>query len=63
MKPRIEIFKDTAGQWRFRVRAGNGQIVAQSEGYTTKRGASKGVRALKRAVDGADGIKPEGGKP
>lgn len=37
-------------RWYFRVRAANGEIVAQSEGYTSKAAAEKGVRALRRAL-------------
>ena len=37
-------------EWRFRIRAANGEIVAASEGYTTKASAEKGVRALRRAL-------------
>lgn len=39
-----------ATDWRFRVRAVNGEIVAQSEAYTTKAAAEKGIRALRRAL-------------
>ena len=31
-----EIFKDAADEWRWRLVAGNGETVAQSEAYTTK---------------------------
>lgn len=37
-------------KWFFRVRAANGEIVAQSESYTTKAAAEKGIRALRRAL-------------
>lgn len=37
-------------EYRFRVRARNGEIVASSEGYTTRAAAEKGVRALRRAL-------------
>lgn len=36
--------------WYFRVRAHNGEIVAQSEGYNSKAAAEKGLRALRRAL-------------
>lgn len=41
---------DPHPEWRFRVKAPNGKIVAQSEGYVDKAGAEKGVRALRRAL-------------
>ena len=35
---RIEEYQDKAGQWRWRIRAGNGLIVADgSEGYASRR--------------------------
>lgn len=34
---RFEIFRDSASQYRFRLVASNGEIVATSESYTTKR--------------------------
>lgn len=42
----IEIFKGKDKQFYFRVRAGNSEIVAQSEGYRTKANAIKGITAL-----------------
>jgi uncharacterized protein YegP (UPF0339 family) len=41
----IEVFKGTDGQWYWHLRAGNGEIVTQSEGYTRKASA---LRAAKR---------------
>jgi len=43
---KIEVFRGKDGQWYFRVKAGNGQIVAQSEGYTRKYDAKKGAIRL-----------------
>lgn len=37
-------------EWFFRVRSGNGQIVAQSQAYTTKYHAEAGAAALKRLM-------------
>jgi uncharacterized protein YegP (UPF0339 family) len=42
----IEVFTDEAGQFRFRVKGGNGEIVAQSEGYTRANDAVRGVNTL-----------------
>jgi uncharacterized protein len=42
--PRVgnfEIFLDSQKQYRWRFRSGNGEIVAQSEGYTTKAAARR----------------------
>jgi hypothetical protein len=52
-KGRIEEFQETYGKkpiphtdYYFRVRAANGKIIAQSEGYKTKASRAKGIRAL-----------------
>jgi len=37
------IFEDSSGEWRWNVRAGNGEIIAQSEGYTRKADAERGL--------------------
>jgi uncharacterized protein YegP (UPF0339 family) len=42
----FEVFKDKAGQWRYRVRADNGEVVAQSEAYTTEESAKRATRDL-----------------
>lgn len=36
-----EIFLDRKGQFRFRVKARNGEIICQSEAYTTKAKATQ----------------------
>jgi uncharacterized protein YegP (UPF0339 family) len=45
-RARVEVFKDRKGQWRFRLIAGNGEIIAQSEGYTRKYTATLGARRV-----------------
>lgn len=44
--PRIEIYRDKSGQYRFRLRSRNGQIIAASEGYTTKAACENGVESV-----------------
>lgn len=36
---KTELYKDTAGEWRFRIKADNGEVVAVSEGYHNLRDA------------------------
>ncbi len=38
-----EVFKDKTGEWRWRLVANNGEVVAQSEAYTTKESALRGA--------------------
>ncbi len=50
--PKFEVYTDKAGETRFRLKAKNGQIVAVSEGYKTKKSALNGIESVrKNAVD------------
>lgn len=46
----IKMFKGDDGQWYWHVKAKNGKIVAQSEGYKTKHGAMNGAKALVKSI-------------
>ncbi len=41
------IYKDVSGNYRWRLKANNGEIVANSEGYTTKQSAINSVHWVK----------------
>ena len=45
--PKFQIFEGRDGQFYFRLRAANGEIIAQSEGYTSKEGAENGIASVK----------------
>ena len=50
--PKFEMYTDKAGEFRFRLKATNGQIIAVSEGYTTKPKCQNGIASVaKNAVD------------
>jgi uncharacterized protein YegP (UPF0339 family) len=44
---KFEVYEDKAGESRFRLEAGNGEIIANSEGYTTKASCLKGIESVK----------------
>jgi len=51
MQGKFEVFEgDEDGDWYFRLRAVNGKIIAQSEGYSRKRNALKGIAAIKKCA-------------
>ncbi|MGH3761981.1 YegP family protein [Actinophytocola sp.] len=54
MAAKFEIYTDAKGEFRFRLKAGNGEIVATGESYKTKSGVINGVDAVKRAAAEAD---------
>lgn len=46
MAGKFEIYKDKAGEFRFRLKSSNGQTVLASEGYSSKAGAKKGISSV-----------------
>ena len=46
--PRFEIYRDRAGEYRFRLLARNGKIVAASEGYVTHQGCLEGIASVRK---------------
>lgn len=47
MSGKFEIYQDKAGEYRFRLKATNGQIILASEGYSAKAGCTNGVASVK----------------
>ena len=47
------MYEDKAGKFRFRLKAGNGEIVAVDEAYDALASAKEGCAAVQRAADGA----------
>jgi len=43
--------KDRKKQYRFRLIADNGKVIAVSEGYKTKTGCLRGIRSVKSNAD------------
>jgi uncharacterized protein YegP (UPF0339 family) len=47
----FNLYKDKAGEWRWRLIASNGKTVADSgEGYTTKANAQAGIASVKEGA-------------
>lgn len=44
----FELYTDKAGEFRFRLKAGNGQCILASEGYKAKRSALSGIDSVRR---------------
>ncbi len=52
--PKFELYTDKKGEFRFRLKASNGQIIAVGEGYTTKANCENGIASVKKnAADAA----------
>ena len=52
--PKFEMYEDKGGEFRFRLKARNGQIIAVSEGYTTKASCENGIESVKKNAPEAD---------
>ena len=51
-QPTVEVYTDKAGEFRFRLKATNGQIIAVGEGYKQKDSCLNGIESIKKnAVD------------
>lgn len=49
--PKFEIYTDKAGEFRFRLKATNGEIIATGEGYASKAGCKNGIESIKKNAD------------
>lgn len=48
MAGKFEIYKDKKGEFRFRLKASNGEPILASEGYKTKRSCKNGIDCVKK---------------
>lgn len=46
--PKFEVYTDKAGEYRFRLKATNGQIIAVGEGYKALAGCMNGIESVKK---------------
>ena len=44
--PKYEIYLDKLGEYRFRLKASNGEIILASQGYTRKESCKKGIESI-----------------
>ena len=53
-EPQFEVYKDQAGEWRWKLRASNARVIADSsEGYKNKQDCVHGLGLVKREATGA----------
>lgn len=48
MAGKFELYTDSTGKYRFRLKAGNGEIIAVGEAYGSKTAAMSGIESIKR---------------
>jgi len=60
MAGKFEVYQDKSGKHRFRLKAGNGEVVATGEAYETRAAAIKGCESVQRAAADAKVVEVEG---
>jgi uncharacterized protein YegP (UPF0339 family) len=53
MPGKFEVFTDKAGKFRFNLKAGNGQVIASSEAYESKKAALSGIESVRKNAPAA----------
>ena len=48
MAGKFELYRDKASKYRFRLKAGNGQVIATGEAYETKASALNGIESVRK---------------
>ncbi len=48
MAGKFEVYKDKAGKFRFRLKAGNGEVIASGEAYESKASCLNGIESIKK---------------
>lgn len=51
---KFEIYTDKKGEFRFRLKANNGQIIFASQGYNAKAGCKNGIESVKKNAQNED---------
>ncbi len=46
--PKFEVYLDKKGEYRFRLKARNGEIIATGEGYKSKASCLNGIESIKK---------------
>ncbi|MBR6410057.1 MAG: YegP family protein [Clostridia bacterium] len=52
--PKFEVYLDKKGEYRFRLKARNGENIATSEGYSAKSSCLKGIESIRKNAPTAD---------
>ena len=55
--PKFELYLDKAGEYRFRLKARNGEIIGVSEGYKKKASCLNGIESVKKNAPDAPIVK------
>ena len=56
MAAKFELYQDKKGEFRFRLKAANGQVIATGEGYKSKDSCMNGIESVKKNAAGAETV-------
>ena len=59
MAGKFELYTDSAGKYRFRLKASNGQVIAASQGYASKKSALDGIASVRKHAPEAEVVEIE----
>lgn len=48
MAGKFEVYKSKNGEFRFRLKASNGQVIAVGEGYKSKKSCMNGIESIRK---------------
>lgn len=57
--PKFEVYLDKAGEYRFRLKARNGEIIAVGESYKAKASCLNGIESIKKNAPDAEIVKED----
>ena len=60
MAGKFELYQDKAGKYRFRLKAGNGQVIATGEAYESKAAAENGIESVQKNAPVAPTLEVDG---
>ncbi|HWL76743.1 YegP family protein [Microbacterium sp.] len=59
MAGKFDLWIDKGGQYRFNLKASNGQVIATSEGYSSKASALNGIESVRKNAPDAPVVERE----
>lgn len=60
MAGKFEVYTDKAGKHRFRLKAGNGQVIAVGEANESKAACLNGIKSIKKNAPEAPVVEVDG---
>ncbi len=50
---KFEVYTDKSGEYRFKLKAPNGEVIAMSEGYSSRKSCMNGIESVKKNASNA----------